>query len=90
MQMPDSDWVQQMARQMVQEQLGHLPPEAREALEKTEVDVVRYPDRIVIAIDAGDDRDVEKVRTVILDSLIEPISQAIQLFGCKLNIEQAS
>jgi len=86
----DSEWMQKMASKMVRKQLENLPPEAKEALEKTQVDVVRHPDRIVIAIDARGDEGVEKVRTVMLDSLIAPISQVITLFGCQANIEQSS
>ena len=84
----NSEWMQKMARKMIQGQLENLPAEAREALAKTEVEVVRSPDRIVIAIDARGDKDVEKVRAVMLDSLINPISQTVELFGCKPNIRQ--
>ncbi|MFC1910287.1 hypothetical protein ACFLXC_03205 [Chloroflexota bacterium] len=71
---------------MLGKEMEKLPDSAKEALAKTEVDIIRRPDSLEIAIDSKGDEDVEKVKGVILDSLQAPIAQIVTLFGCRANI----
>ena len=85
-----SELMQQQVNKMLVRELGKLPPEAKAALEKTQVDVVRRTDSIEIVIDPRGEPDVEKVKDIMLDNLLAPISQIITLFGCQANVEQSS
>lgn len=83
--------MQEMVRRMLARGLDELPENAKAALEKTRVDMVRLPDRIEITFaNPGDDPDVERIKDVMLDSLLGPISQIVTLFGCRVNVEQSS
>jgi hypothetical protein len=86
----NNELMQKMARRMLSQKIDELPEEAKAALGKTQVDLVRHDDRIEVVIDPRGDPDVEKVRNVMLDSLLGPISQIVTLFGCQANVEQAS
>jgi hypothetical protein len=86
----NNEWMQKMVRKMLAQNLDELPEEAKAALGKTQVDIVRRSDRVEIIIDSGGDADVEKVKDVMLDSLLAPISQIVTLFGCQANVEQSS
>ena len=76
------DTVNKMIKKMFAPQLDDLHPEAKEALEKTRVQVVRQPDRIEIVIDS----DVEEVKSMLLDSMLVPLSQVITFFGCQVDV----
>ena len=84
--MSDPDTVNKMIKEMFAPQLVDLPPEAKEALEKTRVQVVRQPDRIEIVIDSGGDHDVEGVKSILLDGMLVPLSQIITFFGCQVDV----
>ena len=84
--MSDPDTVNKMIKEMFAPQLVDLPPEAKEALEKTRVQVVRQPDRIEIVIDSGGDPDVEGVKSMLLDGMLVPLSQIITFFGCQVDV----
>jgi hypothetical protein len=86
----NNELAQKMARKMLTQELDKLPEDARAALEKTRVKLVRQADRIEVVIDTEGDPDVEKVQNVMLDSLLGPISQIVTLFGCRVNVEPAS
>lgn len=79
------EWMQDQLRKFVSSKMNELPQEAKAAVERTRVDVVRRPDRIEIAIETDSDSDVEKVRDVFLDNLVKPLSWMIGLFGFKVN-----
>jgi hypothetical protein len=80
------DFMRQQMQKMFCQKLAELPPEAKAALEKTRVQVVRQPDRIEIVIDSGGDPDVEKVKSIFLDSMLVPLSQIITFFGCQVDV----
>jgi len=82
--------MQQQINKMLVQELDKLPPEAKAALEKTRVDVVRRTDSIEIVIDPMGEPDVEKVKDIMLDNLLAPISRIVTLFGCQVNVEQSS
>jgi len=82
--------MQKMVEKALAQQLGGLPPEAKAALEKTRVGVVRKPDRIEIVIDSGGDPDVEKVKSIFLDSMLIPLARIITFFGCQASVETAA
>jgi hypothetical protein len=90
MDLMNNEWMQNMVRKLLSQKIDELPEEAKAALGKTQVDVTRLPDQVVIAIDTKGDPDVEKVKDVMLDSLLAPISQIVTLFGCQANVEQSS
>jgi hypothetical protein len=71
---------------MFARQLDGLTPEAKLALGKTRVNVVRQPDRIEIVIDSGGDPDVEEVKSMLLDGMLVPLSQLITFFGCQVDV----
>ena len=86
-QMMDSpDILDRLIKEIFARQLDDLPPEAKEALEKTWVRVVRQADRIEIVIDSGGDPGVEGVKSALLDSLLVPLSQIITFFGCRVEV----
>lgn len=80
------DFMRQQMQRMFCQKLAELPPEAKAALEKTKVNVVRQPDRIEVVIDSSGDPDVEKVKSVFLDSMLVPLSQIISFFGCQVDV----
>ena len=80
------DIVNRVIKKMFAPQLDDLHPEAKEALEKTRVQVVRQPDRIEIVIDSGGDPDVEEVKAMLLDGMLVPLSQIITFFGCRVDV----
>ena len=80
------DIVNRVIKKMFAPQLDDLHPEAKEALEKTRVQVVRQPDRIEIVIDSGGDPDVEGVKAMLLDGMLVPLSQVITFFGCRVDV----
>ncbi len=82
----DPEIVDKMIKKMFAPQLDDLPPEAKEALEKTRVQVARQPDRIEIVVDSGGDPDVEGVQSVLLDSMLVPLSQIMTFFGCRVDV----
>jgi len=82
-----NEWMQKMVRKVIAEEMDKMPAKAKAAMQRTQVDIVRHPDQIVIAIDAKGDADVEKVKTVMLDCLLTPISQTIELLGVKANVQ---
>ena len=82
--------MQKMVEKTLAQQLGELPPEAKAALGKTQVGVVRKPDRIEIVIDSGGDPDVEKVKSIFLDSMLVPLARIITFFGCQASVETAA
>ena len=82
--------MQKMVEKTLAQQLGGFPLEAKAALEKTRVGVVRKPDRIEIVINPEGDPGVEKVRDVFLDSLLPPLVRIITLFGCQASVETAA
>ena len=86
----NNKFAQNMARKMLTQELDKLPDDAKAALGRTQVDLVRHDDRIEIVIDPRGDSGVEKVKDVMLDSLLAPISQIVTLFGCQANVEQSS
>ena len=88
MDLTNNDWMLEMARTLLARELHKLPEDAKSALGKTQVDIVRHRDFIEISIDSGGDPEVEEVRAVLLDSLSAPISQVVSLFGCRANVEQ--
>ena len=90
MDLMNNEWMQKMASKMLTQELDKLPEDAKAALGKTQVDLVRHDDRIEVVIDPRGDPDVEKVQNVMLDSLLGPISQIVTLFGCQANVEQSS
>lgn len=90
MDLMNNEWMQKMVRKMLTRELDRLPEDAKVALGKTQVDLVRHDDRIEVVIDPRGDLDVEKVQNVMLDSLLGPISQIVTLFGCQVNVEQVS
>ena len=79
--------MQQLAKKMLARELDNLSEDAKAALGKAQVDVVRQADSVEIMIDPKGDPDVEKVKDVMLDSLLAPISQIVTLFGCQANVE---
>jgi len=83
----DSAGMQKRALKMISRKMDRLPPEAKAAMERTEVNIVRYPDQVVIAIDAKGDADMERIKTILLYSILAPISQAITLLGVKTNVQ---
>lgn len=87
MEIPDSEWMQKLAAKLIRQEMDKLEPEAKAAMERTQVDVIRQPDRLVITVATGGDAEVEKVRAILLDSLLAPISQTITLFGLKANVQ---
>ena len=86
----NNELMQKMVRKMLARNLDELPEESKAALGKTQVDIVRRADRVEIIIDSRGDADVGKVKDVMLDSLLAPISQVVTLFGCRANVEQSS
>ena len=80
------DFMRQQMQRMFCQKLVELPPEAKATLAKTRVQVVRQPDRIEIVIDSGGDPDVEKVKSIFLDSMLVPLSQIISFFGCQVDV----
>jgi len=80
-------WLRQMLQKAFFQKLSELPPEAKTALEKTQVDLVRHPNRIEIVIDSRGDPDVERIKDILLDSLLPPLTQVITFFGCQANVE---
>ena len=86
----NNEWMQNMVRKMLSQELDKLPEDAKAALGKTQVDVVRRADSVEVMIDPKGDPDVAKVQNVILDSLLGPVSQIVTLFGCQVNVEQSS
>lgn len=86
----DNEMMRKMIKKALAQKLGELPPEAKAALKKTRVQVVRKPDRIEIVIDDRDDPDVEKAGSVFLDSLLQPLAWIITMFGCQASVETAS
>jgi hypothetical protein len=65
-----------------------IPPEAKAALDKTRVNLVKWSDRIEVIIDSQGDPDVEKVKSVFLECLHPALSQIITLFGCQVEAEE--
>ena len=84
--MGNPDIAEKLIKKMFAPQLDNLHPEAKEALEKTRVQVVRQPDRIEIVIDSGGDPDVEGVKAILLDSMLVLLSQVITFFGCRVDV----
>ena len=84
--MGNPDIAEKLIKKMLAPQLDDLPPEAKEALDKTRVEVVRQPDRIEIVIDSGGDPDVEGVKAILLDSMLVLLSQVITFFGCRVDV----
>ena len=84
--MSKPDIAEKLIKKMLAPQLDDLPPEAKEALDKTRVEVVRQPDRIEIVIDSGGDPDVEEVKAMLLDGMLVPLSQIITFFGCRVDV----
>ena len=84
---PNNGLMQQLAKKMFARELDKLSEDAKAALGKTQVDVVRQADSVEVMIDPKGDPDVEKVKDVMLDSLLAPISQIVTLFGCQANVE---
>ena len=84
--MGNPDIAEKLIKKMFAPQLDDLHPEAKEALEKTRVQVVRQPDRIEIVIDSGGDPGVEGVKAMLLDSMLVPLSQIITFFGCRVDV----
>jgi len=80
------DIAEKLIKKMFAPQLDDPHPAAKEALEKMRVQVVRQPDRIEIIIDNGGDHDVEGVKSVLLDSMLVPLSQIITFFGCQVDV----
>ena len=70
----------QFARQMEQ-----WPPELKEAMKNISVDVVLKEGRIVITGNlVAEDANTIKARRVLFTQLVEPISQIIGAFQCKV------
>jgi len=85
--MLDQDWIMEQLRKMFMARLGELPQEAKAALVKTPVTIVRRPDCIEIYIDSRGDADVEKVKDLLLDGMITPMSQVVGFLGCRVEVK---
>ncbi len=83
----NNELMRKMMEKALVQKLGELPPEAKAALKKMRVNVMRKPDRIEIVIDGRKDPDVEKARIVFLDSMLQPLDWIITMFGCQASVE---
>ena len=86
----DNEMTRIMIEKALSQKLGELPSEAKATLEKMQVQVARKPDRIEIVIDGRGDPDVETAGSVFLDSLLQPLTWIINLFGCQASVETAT
>jgi hypothetical protein len=80
------NWIMDQLKKMFLAKMGDLPPEARLALEKTQVTITRRTDRIEIIIDGEGDADAEKVKDLLLDGMLGPLSQMVGFFGCQVEV----
>ncbi len=80
------DLIQQAMQKLFSRKLAELPPEAKAALAKTTVTVMRLPDRIEIVADGDEDPDVEKVKGILLDSMLPSLARIIAFFGCRVDV----
>jgi hypothetical protein len=79
--------VQQWLWQLFAQEFAKLSPEGKEALKRTVVEIVRNPDRIqVVASNPTGDPEVEKVKDILLDNLINPLSQIVAAFQCQVKV----
>ena len=83
----DQEWFMEQLRKMFQKQMEGASPEQKAALERTRVTIVRRSDSIELAIDSQGDADVEKIKGVLLDSMLPTLSQVVGFFGCQVEVK---
>jgi len=82
--------MQQMVWAAFAQETAKWPPNLKQALGQFEIWLIRDPEQVRIVaknVDgAGNDPDVEKAKALILQGLLEPLSQIIGAFGCKVKV----
>ena len=80
------DWKQlsTMIGPALQQELNKLPPEAGQALRETETYVTLRGNRIDVDVRfREEDEGAERIKGLLLNSLIEAIPYVIKMFGCR-------
>lgn len=80
------DWKQlsTMVGPALQQELNKLPPEAQQALHETEAYVTLRGNRIDVDVRfREEDPHAEKIKGLLLNSLIDAIPYVIKMFGCR-------
>ena len=67
------------------QETAKLPSEARQALVKIEIDLVRKPDRLLLVTknNPGDPR-IERAKQLLLDASLQALVRSIAVFGVKV------
>jgi len=82
----DMNVMQSLVWKFFTQQVSQLPPEAKEALKSLTVEIVRQPDRVIVRAKPNDNPVSGKAATVVLDSIIQPVSRICAAFGCQIEI----
>ena len=83
----DMNAMQSMVWKFFTSQVNQLPPEAKAALGSLVIQIAKFSDenRVVIQAKPSDPAG-EKAAQVVLDSVIQPLSQICAAFGTKVEI----
>ena len=82
----DMNAMQSLVWKFFTSQVNQLPAEAKEALKSLTIEIARQPDRVIVRARPSDNPASGKAAAVVLDSVVQPLSQICAAFGTKVEI----